>query len=136
MNKVWTVTDDQGVYLYAARTSGGALYAYAQEMGISFYEALSARVRRCEAMDGLPLTIYYALFVGVIGWAENGCICGKTIYADHNGWRAPDCYIYTMKDNEARSVVKPGWDDECYCSWTCAMKAHDWRERNPFRAAQ
>lgn len=118
MSKAWICEeDDEYLHVYHTPNRNQARRFAANDIGIDYLETT---VRRCPAMDDLPVTAKNMLITGTCGWYEcQGC--STKIYAD--GWLL-DIGIGSEKqeDDPTNRLVSDRrgrvWcSDECYQAW-------------------
>ena len=108
--RVFQVDDPEGYrFLYEAGSAGEARNQHRLEFGLDWHEVFECRVSRCPAMDGLPLTTYYAMATGTITYAEDGCPgCARTLLAE-----------YLLDGRHGEPPYHADQDGELWCSLSC-----------------
>jgi hypothetical protein len=96
--RTWRVEDDGEVFFYRASSRAQSIMAHAREIGMTYGEVVTKRMRarRAPALDGLEPTLYNAMAVGYALVIYSGqCVQGDgLVFKDHDGalWCQRGCW--------------------------------------------
>jgi hypothetical protein len=117
--RTWRVEDDGEVFFYRASSRAQSIMAHAREIGMTYGEVVTKRMRarRAPALDGLEPTLYNAMAVGYVNVAEGACPgCGASLYADHDG---NALVIYSGQCVQGDGLVFKDHDGALWCQRGC-----------------